>query len=121
MGKFIRKQWIVQGRSHSLVSEFVESPEFYSWLNVDGVCDFSEPLLLKKGPRELSLGKAGLSILALFSGCVPAGTPERSQVFSFLVLGQGSKGELCSRTRRGELSWVELMITEALLHCQGEV
>lgn len=68
VGKFIRKQWICLGRSHSLVSSLVESLEFYSWLNVDGVWDFSEPLLLKKGPRELSLGNARLSILALLSG-----------------------------------------------------
>ena len=58
MGKFIRKQWIFLGQSNSFVSEFVKSPEFYSWLNVDGLCDFFEAPVLKKGPIVLSLGKA---------------------------------------------------------------
>ena len=58
VGKFIRKQWIFLGQSNSFVSEFVKSPEFYSWLNVDGLCGFFETPVLKKGLIVLSLGKA---------------------------------------------------------------
>lgn len=66
MGKFIRKRWSFLGQSNSFVSEFVKSPEFYSWLNVDGLCDFFEAPVLKKGPIVLPWGKPKLSIFAPF-------------------------------------------------------
>ena len=72
MGNFIRKQWIFLGQSNSFVSEFVKSPEFYSWLNVDGLCGFFETPVFLPGESQ---GRGSLVGCRLW-GCTESDTTE---------------------------------------------
>lgn len=107
--------------SHSLSS----LPGFYSWFSVNGLCDFFEAPLLKKGPLVLSPGegKAFYSYSFLRPKCMQELRDQSASPLNIPTSWPMSyRGD---KMRRGLSGWntfsFKSMITEASLDYQGEV